>query len=470
MDKHSAVHVVSAGQPTVFSYDDENFIAGSLVVPLKQVIAASFASDTRVLAVDLVKRKKKKGSLLLAKLSGIVVKAVANDAVQLWVEALLAEAYKGVKRGRRLRVIVNPYGGVRKGPETFSKIVEPILLAADCTLDIIHTTHSGHAFEIAKTMSLDYDAVLSVSGDGLVHEIMNGFAEHAQPSRVFAIPIAPIPTGSGNGLALNLLGIEDGFDTVAAALNAVKGLPMRVDVCSVIQNGKRSLSYMSQALGLMADLDLGTENLRWMGDLRFTLGFLRGGTSLLVQWKPCPVELSYKAAEVDKTKMVHTLNSRRQLDKLASSSSVAVIESSTGLPPVKYSTDDVDGWTTFDKPLLYVFGGKGPYVGRDLMAFPVSLPNDGLIDIVAQTLSTSRGEMLKSFSTAHKGELYWNTSLHYIKAYAYRIKPLAPKGYLSIDGEAFPFEEFQVEIHQELATLLSPYGYYAADFPEKAAN
>ena len=37
------------------------------------------------------------------------------------------------------------------------------------------------------------------------------------------------------------------------------------------------MSFMSQAIGLMADIDLGTETLRWMGDARFMLGFLRQG-------------------------------------------------------------------------------------------------------------------------------------------------------------------------------------------------
>ena len=44
---------------------------------------------------------------------------------------------------------------------------------------------------------------------------------------------------------------------------------MPVDLFSLVQDGKRSVSFMSQALGLMADLDLGTEHLRWMGDARF---------------------------------------------------------------------------------------------------------------------------------------------------------------------------------------------------------
>jgi sphingosine kinase len=41
---------------------------------------------------------------------------------------------------------------------------------------------------------------------------------------------------------------------------------MNVDLCSVTQKDKRVLSFLSQAIGLMAELDLGTEHLRFMGD------------------------------------------------------------------------------------------------------------------------------------------------------------------------------------------------------------
>lgn len=54
---------------------------------------------------------------------------------------------------------------------------------------------------------------------------------------------------------------------------------MSADLFSVTQKEKRTFSFMSQALGLMADLDVGTDNLRWMGPIRFTVGFLRGGKS-----------------------------------------------------------------------------------------------------------------------------------------------------------------------------------------------
>lgn len=53
-----------------------------------------------------------------------------------------------------------------------------------------------------------YDVVAAVSGDGIIHEILNGFAEHTDPMNVMQTPLCPIPGGSGNALSLNLLGLE----------------------------------------------------------------------------------------------------------------------------------------------------------------------------------------------------------------------------------------------------------------------
>lgn len=71
-----------------------------------------------------------------------------------------------------------------------------------------------------------------------------------------------------------------------------------------------------------------------------------------------------------------------------------------------------------------------------------------------------------SLSFSHRPFL----QVHYVKAHAYRVKPLAPKGSLAVDGEIFPFEEFQVEVHQKLATLLSPSGHYADDFSPRPST
>ena len=77
--------------------------------------------------------------------------------------------------------------------------------------------------------------------------------------------------------------------------------------------------------------------------------------------KPCPVRLSYKAVETDKAKMVESLKSRLA-DGTTELDSWSDID--TGLPPLQESTEDEDGWTTIEEPLLYVYAGKGPFVGR----------------------------------------------------------------------------------------------------------
>lgn len=64
---------------------------------------------------------------------------------------------------------------------------------------------------------------------------------------------------------------------LAHGLIVLSGRPMKQNVYSVTQGDKSYLSFLTQAAGLMADLDLGTEKLRWMGDGRFILGYLQGG-------------------------------------------------------------------------------------------------------------------------------------------------------------------------------------------------
>lgn len=53
---------------------------------------------------------------------------------------------------------------------------------------------------------------------------------------------------------------------------------------------------------------------------------------------------------------------------------------------------------------------------------------------------------------------------HYYKAHAYRVEPASAKGWLSVDGEAFPLEPYEVEVRPRLGTVLSMYGSYQLDF------
>ncbi|RPD80150.1 hypothetical protein L226DRAFT_590646 [Lentinus tigrinus ALCF2SS1-7] len=434
---------------------------------LRNVLWAELKGDA--FEVSLLAKKKPKLPLSLLHVTGTVGDADKESAAS-FTEALMSAAYAGLPRQRRLKVFVNPKSGPGKAVAQYRKKIEPIFNAAKCKVDVTFTTHGKHAQEIIEKLPLDqFDAVVVMSGDGLVHEVFNGYAKHAEPAKAFRIPITPIPTGSGNGLALNLLGLE-------------AGRPMPMDIFSVTQDGKRYMSFMSQAMGLMADLDLGTEHLRFMGGTssRFVVGFMYE----IVKNKQIPAKISMKIAEQDKRKMVEDLHASRAQAQAtytaaaasepgaATSTANGETASGTSLPELKHTgaaRGDSDGWVTFDQPLTYLYAGKGPYVSADFMQFPVSQPNDGLIDIVLQ-VRADRGNMLKAMDGAERGNQFWMDTQHYYKAHALRVEPHYQKGYLSIDGESYPVLPFEIEVHKGLGSLLSMYGCFQAPFdlpPEK---
>ncbi|KAH9901010.1 ATP-NAD kinase-like domain-containing protein [Cubamyces lactineus] len=465
-------------------------------VPLRNVLWAGL--DGALFELSVLAKKKAKAPLSLVHVTGTVRDADKNAAAA-FADALMAAAYPALQRQRRLKVFINPKSGPGKAAALWRKKIEPIFRAAKCDLDLTFTSRRQEAQDIAAELPLDrYDAVVVMSGDGLIHEVFNGYAAHAQPAKAFSIPVAPIPSGSGNALAINLLGPDDAQDLAVAALNVIKGRPMSIDLFSFTQGGRRHISFMSQSIGLIADVDLGTDPLRFLGGQRFILGFIYE----VIRCKTHPLKVSIKVADSDKRKMVRDMQAARAQAQAAHTALDAPDASPpaeppkapppqpeqggqaseatngeqhqpkpAGLPELKYANADMDedGWVTFDRPLMYLFAGKGPFVGPDVVQFPVSLPTDGLIDVTLQDRA-GRLAMLKAIDGAERGEHFWLESQHYYKAHAYRVEPYTTKGWLSIDGEPYPLEPFQVEVHQRLGTLLSMYGCYQLEFdlpPEK---
>lgn len=63
----------------------------------------------------------------------------------------------------------------------------------------------------------------TVSGDGIIHELYNGFALRPDALKAFRLPVVPVPAGTGNSLSISIHGKVDGFSIPLAALNLIKG-------------------------------------------------------------------------------------------------------------------------------------------------------------------------------------------------------------------------------------------------------
>ena len=103
-------------------------------------------------------------------------------------------------------------------------------------LEVITTTHRGHGIELGtRAVADDLDVVITVGGDGIVNEVVNGMLSHGPNPRT---QLAVIPGGSANVFARAL------------------GLPN-----DIVQAGAHILEGIKQ--GRMRTIGLGQANGRW---------------------------------------------------------------------------------------------------------------------------------------------------------------------------------------------------------------
>lgn len=96
----------------------------------------------------------------------------------------------------RLLVCINPFGG--KGlAKTIWEKVKIMFEIANIEVNVIETTHANHALEIAQSFDVSsYEGIVTVSGDGLLYEVLNGLLIRNDWYRAIKIPLGVIPGGS----------------------------------------------------------------------------------------------------------------------------------------------------------------------------------------------------------------------------------------------------------------------------------
>lgn len=380
-----------------------------------------------------------------------------KEDVEAWVTKLLDLAYLDAKRKKKLKVIVNPFGGKGTALQLYQQYAAPVFAAAQCQVDLEVTKHRGHATEIAEKIDINaYDAIVCCSGDGLPYEVFNGLGKKPNAQEALAkVAVAMIPCGSGNAMAWNLCGTGS---VSVAALAIAKGHHTPLDLVSITQGSTRTLSFLSQSFGIVADSDLGTDNIRWMGAHRFTYGFL----VRLMRRTIYPCDLAVKVEISDKEAIKEHYRTYANMEPLKRTPE-SIAKQPPGLPQLKYGTvmDKLpDDWEVIPGETMGNFyAGNMAIVSKDTNFFPASVPCDGMMDIVTIDGNTSRTESLKMMSEIADGGFFDMPDVDVRKATAYRLVPREKEGYISVDGEQVPFEAFQVEIHKGLGTVLSKSGH-----------
>ncbi|POR39015.1 Sphingoid long chain base kinase 5 [Tolypocladium paradoxum] len=387
---------------------------------------------------------------------------------EAFAAALISRAYADAQPRKRAYVLVNPNAGPGGALRRWNREVKPLFEAARMHMDVVTLAKGGEAVELAEKVDIDkYDTIMACSGDGTPHEIFNGLARRPDASRALSkMAVSHIPCGSGNAMSCNLYGSHR---PVFAALAIIKGVVTPLDLVSITQGDRRLISFLSQSLGIIAESDLGTENLRWMGSRRFDLGVI-----IRVFRKRCyPCDLAVKV-EVDQKEGVRAHYkhhaSEASLHNKAHAEARQGDGEGGGLPPLKYGSiqDDLpEGWelVPYDKIGTFYCGNMA-YMAPDLNFFSAAVAADGCMDLVTINGDLSPITATKTLMSVESGKFFDSPHVSYKKISAYRIIPRNQEdGYISIDGERIPFGPFQAEVHRGLGRVISKRGAFEADGP-----
>lgn len=117
------------------------------------------------------------------------------------------------KRKKKYFVVVNPFSGTKKAKHIYETMMIKMLRECGVDHDVLFTQYSGHAYERMKKVECDdetdiskYDAIISMGGDGLLSEIINGLKSRDDFENIAKeLKFGIIGCGTCNGLAASLL-------------------------------------------------------------------------------------------------------------------------------------------------------------------------------------------------------------------------------------------------------------------------
>lgn len=144
--------------------------------------------------------------------------------------------------------------------------------------EVVVTEAPGHASHIMAALELGaWAGVVVVAGDGLLHEVYNGLLARPDWRAAIQFSVGALPGGSGNALVSTLasaqgdLAEEDG-GLMSAAVSVARGNLAAMDLFLVRGPGPDiRVGFLSLGWGLLTDVDIDSEALRRLGQLRFTV-------------------------------------------------------------------------------------------------------------------------------------------------------------------------------------------------------
>ncbi len=225
------------------------------------------------------------------------------------------------RRALTTLVILNPAAGHGHGARVEREVLDT---ARACwgEVELVRTEAPGHALELARGLPDGVERVLSVGGDGTVHDVANGLLSRGSTP---IPPLGVVPVGTGNDFAKMIGTARLGPAAAIGALAAGATRPFDV--------GRVWGEYFVNSLGVGLDADVARR---------------------VNQYKHWPGSLGYVVAALQA--VLHRRAQRLRID-----------------------VDD----RSWSEPTTVLEIGVGPCAGGVFYLVPDARPDDGLLDVCA---------------------------------------------------------------------------------------
>ena len=163
----------------------------------------------------------------------------------------------------KVLIIINPNSGKGNSKLIFEKNIKQYLIKNNFDFDVFISSRKNEITEyVIKYEFNENKNILLLGGDGSLFEILQGIQNF--DTNKFNIYILPV--GSGNGIYTSLLKPQFKFCKLKND-NELKLSKFNI-------NNKTGLFALGISIGIISDVDLNTEWLRFLGNFRYDLGGL----------------------------------------------------------------------------------------------------------------------------------------------------------------------------------------------------
>lgn len=285
---------------------------------------------------------------------------------------------------------LNPLSGTHKA----SKMLTQLRKDFPDDVFIVLESKSPNYFSrfIDQTILTSIDAVLVLGGDGTMHDVVNALHQNDR----LDIPVLLFPAGSGNAF-------NHDFDSLTYQKAAARLRQYRIISIDLMKIDFEHHSYISFNMigwGLINDISYLSEELRWMGPMRYTV-------SALLRLLPNPSSA------------------------------------------LKVMLDDI----TYTDEFSFILILNTKHTGKGMKMAPLADLKDGLLDVIL-VRKTALINLLKLFPSIYSGKHIHSKYLEYRQVKSIKVESEIQQD-LTIDGEIKGSAPFSVTVFDKKLKIIA---------------